>query len=661
MLTLIFLGIAVAATWGGVHYANKKAVSQLRSAAGVELASLASSLVSFLDREMFERLEAIKQLSTRPEFTDARASATARRAVLESRRDSNPNYTWLGFVDLEGRILVGSGGLLEGKSAAGRTWFVEGQKGPFSGDVHAAVLLEPILPREQDGIPLRMVDVSAPVRNTGGEVSGVVGAHMDWRWAHRAAARLLSSKPRGLGMEILVVDQAGMIISGPPAQMFQKISVPSLLAAQARQRSNPGVPLPDLEAFSTEPWPDGRTFMVGFAPSLGHLGFAGLGWTVLVREPLESVLAPAADIQREILFTGLLAGLVLAMVGWWFAGWIARPLEEIARGAGMVADGTVLLPLPVSTRYVEIFGLSRALNGLLDKLQAKQTALEEMGRSLEEQVRARTAELTATNERLQETMNELHFQKFALDAHAIVSASDVKGNITYVNDQFCRISGFAPEELLGRNHRIVKSDEHPPELYRDLWRTIARGHVWHGQVRNRTKSGGHYWVNATIVPFLNERGKPFKYISIRTDITRNKELEAELAVALKEAEAATRAKSSFLSNMSHEIRTPMNAIIGLTDLCLRTEIPPRQRDYLNKIYASANSLLRIINDILDFSKIEAGKLDIEFIPFQLDDVLDNLWNLVAVPTREKGLEVLFSLAPDVPRGLVGDPLRLGQI
>jgi two-component system sensor histidine kinase/response regulator len=239
---------------------------------------------------------------------------------------------------------------------------------------------------------------------------------------------------------------------------------------------------------------------------------------------------------------------------------------------------------------------------------------------------------------------------------------DLAGNFTGFNKSICKILGYPPEELVGLNDRQYTDQEQAKKLFlafNQVYRTgePAKGFGW--EIIRRDGTRRH--IEASVTLIRPSQNQPGGFRGIVRDISERKQAEVELHQAKEAAEAATRAKSEFLANMSHEIRTPMNGIIGMTELALETEVTAEQREYLNMVKASADSLLNLINDILDFSKIEAGKLDFNDTGFRLRDSLSDTLKPLALRAHQKGIELLCEVRNEVPDALIGDPGRLRQI
>ncbi len=309
----------------------------------------------------------------------------------------------------------------------------------------------------------------------------------------------------------------------------------------------------------------------------------------------------------------------------------------------LTQSGFILLALIVFVAFLSVL-ISRELVSpiqFLIKITEKLSRGERVSNSklpikTNDEIGLLTKTLFDLSTNLSDKSLQLDLHKKALDSAAIVIETDLDGNITYVNEKFIEVSQYAEFELIGTNHRLVKSGEHSYEFFENLWRTISKGRVWKGEIKNRAKDGTFYWVDTTIYPLKGEDKRLQKYLSIQFDITDRKAAEEQMLHATEEARSANKVKSQFLANMSHELRTPLNAIIGYSDMLIE-DVGDNSSDLskdLDKIRSSGKHLLNLINQVLDISKIEAGKMALHHEFFSLNSFIKEIESIVEPLVKE---------------------------
>jgi PAS domain S-box-containing protein len=350
---------------------------------------------------------------------------------------------------------------------------------------------------------------------------------------------------------------------------------------------------------------------------------------------------------------------------------ISNPILELAWTTKMVTSTRDYSIRAGKRSEDEVGVLIDGFNEMLGQIQNRDTELRHAREDLERRVDERTLELeqeVADRQRAQEALRESEGRiRLLLDSTAeAIFGIDRDGNFSFCNPATLRLLGYeSGDALLGKQAHEMMHHSHAdgtPYLLAECPIVPCRqGQEIHADSEVFWRSDGTCFPAEFWAYPIRKDGEVVGAVITFLDITERKRAEAALLDAKEAAEAGSRAKSEFLANMSHEIRTPMNGIIGMTELALDTPLTAEQRDYLNLVKSSADSLLHVINDILDFSKIEAGKLELEKTEFEIRDLFRDTLRALVQRAEEKPLEMCARVSPKVPKVLIGDPTRLRQI
>lgn len=259
---------------------------------------------------------------------------------------------------------------------------------------------------------------------------------------------------------------------------------------------------------------------------------------------------------------------------------------------------------------------------------------------------------------LESTTRELNNIRHALDKSAIVAITDRTGAIIHVNDKFCEISKYSRDELLGQNHRIINSGHHSPDFFVDMWKTISKGKIWEGEIKNRAKDGSYYWVNTTIVPFLDERGKPYQYVSIRYEITQRKLAEEQLRVYAERLESSNRELQDFASIAAHDLQEPLRKIETFGDRLtkrFKNELAEDGRDYIDRMLTSAKRMRRLIDDLLTYSRVTTKAKPFE--KTDLKQIVNDVLSDLEVRIEQTGAKIEVGELPEIE----ADPSQMHQL
>lgn len=339
---------------------------QLQAEIGQSLLNTAHQMAIDLDRGMFERYREIQLVARERLLQDPTTDPAIKRSILETLQSTYPYYAWLGIANLEGEVVVATGGLLEGKNISDRPVFQGGKTQPFVGDVHDAKLLARHIARDpQTDEPLRLLDIAAPIKNEQDAVVGVLASHLSWTWIEELERSLLHPQGKNPQLDLLILNKKGKVLSGSGA-------TPGVLDAETAQEMGDG-----QDDYRIMTAADGQQYLVGHSHTSGYRDYKGLGWVTLLSQPVDQAFAPVYQMQRRLLLVAGLGGVLVAGLSGLLASLLTRPIAQLARAADRLSHDRSNAPFPILPGENEVARLSRSLHDLLQQRQQLNTILQQ--------------------------------------------------------------------------------------------------------------------------------------------------------------------------------------------------------------------------------------------------------------------------------------------
>lgn len=406
----------------------------------------ATQISNELDINLYAKLQSIQTVATVLGATSILKQPQQSQRLLDEFRVTLPELQWIGFADMTGRVTVSSGAGPAPADVLNQTWFIRGRKGPQVGDVDRRDALRAFADANSSETISSFIDLSAPVFDAQGRMTGVVGAQLSWAWAKALETSLTHTLRARRAVQTLLVDREGAVVLGPAELVGKPFGVDdtgALLRVQRMEKAS-GAPAPSGQTVAV--WPDGLTYIAGYAVSDGFGSFPGLGWVVWVREPAEIAFAYSRVQQRRVFGAVLLLGLLSAVASVAAAQRLVRGLADIARSADQIRYGQrTSLDVPRGPHENEVTRIGRSLQQLLDEVQSRTAALERLNAELDARVAARTREVERMAEENRHAAVVRERLRLARDLHDTLAHS-IMGLLTEIR-LMRKLADNAPQAL----------------------------------------------------------------------------------------------------------------------------------------------------------------------------------------------------------------------